>query len=86
MVLHKQGLRVRGNMKYRRNINLPHLLKNKSVLLLGARSTGKSFYIRNQLDNIYYINLLKSSEFLLLSNDPDELENIAKFLSQQYKL
>ncbi|MDA3940221.1 MAG: AAA family ATPase [Spirochaetia bacterium] len=66
-------------MKYRRNIDLPRLLENKSVLLLGARSTGKSFYIRNQLNNIYYINLLKSSEFLLLSSDPDELENIAKF-------
>ena len=67
------------NMKYRRNIDIPRLLENKSVLLLGARSTGKSFYIRNQLNNIHYINLLKSSEFLLLSSDPDELENIVKF-------
>ncbi len=70
-------------MKYHRNINICALLLKKSILLLGARSTGKSFYIRNQLSNIYYINLLKSSDFLLLSANPDELENIVKFHSDK---
>ncbi len=65
-------------MKYLRNINIAELLIKKSILLLGARSTGKSFYIRNQLTNIHYINLLKSSDYLLLSSKPDELENIVK--------
>ncbi|MBT4790359.1 MAG: ATP-binding protein [Halobacteriovoraceae bacterium] len=66
-------------MQYERNLNLPKLLEHKSVLLLGPRSTGKSFYINHQLKNIHYINLLKANEFLLLSNDPEELENIVKF-------
>lgn len=66
-------------MKYKRNIDLKVLLEHKSVLLLGARSTGKSFYIRHQLENIHYINLLKSNEFLLLSGNPEELENIVNF-------
>ena len=65
-------------MNYLRNIELKKLLDKKSVLLLGPRSTGKSFYIQNELTNIHYINLLRSSEFLLLSADRDELENICK--------
>ncbi|MBL6990415.1 MAG: ATP-binding protein [Bacteriovoracaceae bacterium] len=66
-------------MKYKRNIAISELLKKKSILLLGPRSTGKSFYIRNELEDVHYINLLKSSEFLLLSSDPTELENIVKY-------
>lgn len=65
-------------MSYSRNIQLNQLLAKKSVMLLGPRSTGKSFYIKNELTNIHYINLLRASEFLLLSNNRDELENICK--------
>jgi predicted AAA+ superfamily ATPase len=63
---------------FSRELDLQSLLQYKSVLLLGPRSTGKSYYIKNQLNNIHYINLLRSSEFLLLSGNRDELENICK--------
>ena len=63
-------------MKYLRNINLGSLLKKKSIILFGPRSTGKSYYIRNQLKNIFYINLLKSSEYLALSRSPDALDSM----------
>lgn len=43
---------------------------------MGPRGTGKSYYIRNQLKNIHTINLLKSSEYLPLSNNPSLLEEI----------
>jgi uncharacterized protein len=65
-------------LDYQRNIDLSEVLANKSVLLLGPRSTGKSFYITRQLHNIHYVNLLKSDTYLLLSSDPEELENIVK--------
>jgi len=65
-------------MKYNRNIGIDKLLLKKSVMLLGPRSTGKSFYIKHQLTNIHYINLLRASEFLLLSSNRDELENICR--------
>ena len=61
---------------FNRNIYLQQVLKKKSVLLLGPRGTGKSFYIRNELENIHVINLLKSSEYLPLSNNPSLLEEI----------
>lgn len=63
-------------MVIQRNIHLEKILKKKSVLLLGPRSTGKSFYIRNQLKNVYVINLLKSSEFIQLNSNPSLLEEI----------
>lgn len=61
---------------YIRNLNIAELLKKKSVMLLGPRSTGKSYYIRNQLQNIHTINLLKSTEYLPLSENPSLLEDI----------
>ena len=64
-------------MDYLRNIDLASVLKKKSVLLLGPRSTGKSFYIRHQLSNIHTINLLKSNEFLSLQANPSLLQDIA---------
>ncbi len=63
-------------MKIKRNIDLVAVLKKKSVLLLGPRGTGKSFYIRSQLENCLVINLLKSKEFLALSNNPSLLEEM----------
>ncbi len=60
----------------KRNLDLLKLLKKKSVLLLGPRGTGKSFYMRNQIDNLFILNLLKSSEYLSLSQNPSSLEGI----------
>jgi predicted AAA+ superfamily ATPase len=59
-----------------RNLHLDEVLKKKSVLLLGPRSTGKSYYVRNQLDHVFTINLLKSSDFLALNENPSSLEDI----------
>ena len=36
-------------MKISRQLNLPSLLEKKSFFLFGARATGKSFLIREQL-------------------------------------
>jgi len=63
----------------KRALDLKTLLGKKSVLLLGPRGTGKSFLIRHELENIHYINLLKSSEYLSLNQDPSSLEDIAAF-------
>jgi predicted AAA+ superfamily ATPase len=63
---------------YKRKIDLQALLKKKSVLLLGPRSTGKSFYVRNQLENVFVINLLKNEDYLKLSVNPSLLESVIK--------
>jgi predicted AAA+ superfamily ATPase len=62
---------------YKRNLNLQQLLRKKSILLLGPRSTGKSFYVREQLENVFTINLLKSTDFVKLSENPSVLEEVA---------
>jgi predicted AAA+ superfamily ATPase len=61
---------------FKRNIGIQKLLQKKSILLLGPRSTGKSFYVREQLDNVCTINLLKSSDFLKLSDNPSLIEEV----------
>ncbi|MBK7960309.1 MAG: ATP-binding protein [Bdellovibrionales bacterium] len=61
---------------FTRNLDLSTLLKKKSVLLLGPRGTGKSYYLRHQVEKIHIINLLKSSDYLSLSQDPSKLEGI----------
>lgn len=68
---------------YLRNLNLNKILKKKSILLLGPRGTGKSFYLRNQLKNLFIINLLKSSDFLRLSENPSLLEEIVEAHSKK---
>lgn len=61
---------------FQRNLDLNKLLVKKSVLLFGARGTGKSFYLRNQLHNLHTINLLNSSHYLRLQQNPNTLEEI----------
>lgn len=68
---------------YLRNLDLDKILKKKSILLLGPRGTGKSFYLRNQLKNLVIINLLKSSDFLRLSENPSLLEEIVETHSKK---
>ncbi len=65
-------------MKFIRNIELDQILKKKSVLLLGPRGTGKSHYLREELKNIFIINLLKSTDYLNLSQNPSYLESIVE--------
>ncbi len=59
-----------------RNLDLDKILKQKSVLLLGPRATGKSFYIKNQIQNTHIINLLRNQDFMRLSTDHSLLEKI----------
>lgn len=59
-------------MKYiKRVLNLDKLLKNRSVMLLGPRQTGKSMYINKQLQEpvLAYFNLLDQATLLNLSTD-----------------
>ncbi len=64
-------------MIYSRILQLAPLLRRKSFFLLGPRSTGKSFLIREQLHaDAFVIDLLKSDNFLRLSNRPSELADM----------
>lgn len=63
-------------MVIKRNLALKALLQKKSVLLLGPRGTGKSYYLRHQLENTHVINLLRSAERLPLQANPSSIEEI----------
>ncbi len=64
-------------MKIKREINLVQALKRKSVFLFGARWTGKTFAINEQLDESWLkINLLQSKYRLPLEENPSEIENL----------
>ena len=66
-------------MDFKRVINLSELLNKKSFFLLGPRSTGKSYLIRQQLSSSALVfNLLKSDEYISLQQNPSQLaERIA---------
>ena len=66
---------------YPRQLNL---LKTKSFFLFGARGTGKSTVLREQFmaDSALWIDLLKSSDFLTYSKDPELLFKQAVSLSK----
>lgn len=57
-------------MYIQRTIPLNDQLEHHSVLLLGPRRTGKSFYIRHQAPPHRVYNLLKSDVFMRLSHRP----------------
>lgn len=61
-------------MYLQRLLQLPTLLKKKSLFLFGARATGKSSLIKQQLaETSLVIDLLRSDVFLRLNNAPWEL-------------
>ncbi len=62
--------------KYDRIIPLDVVLKRKSVLLLGPRRTGKSFFITNQIKPDRIINLLEADTFRMFSARPEMLREI----------
>ncbi len=67
-----------------RILDLRQLLAKKSFFLFGARSTGKSTLIRQQLpDDCLYIDLLDGSMFLRLAADPGELERMVQARRRQ---
>jgi uncharacterized protein len=57
-----------------RILDLPRLLKNKSYFLLGPRQTGKTSLIRNTLQGVKVYDLLDSSVYLTLSQNPGRIE------------
>lgn len=66
-------------MNYARILDLPGLLAQKSFFLLGPRSTGKSHLVRTQLTGkALVIDLLKSDNFLRLSDRPSVLEEMVR--------
>ena len=62
--------------KMDRILNLPNLLAKKSHFLFGARQSGKSFMIAQQLSNAHVINLLENDTFLWLTNKPNLLREL----------
>ncbi len=59
--------------KLKRIIDLADLSKNRSLLLLGPRQTGKSFLLREQLPDVTKFNLLQGEVFISLSAAPYRL-------------
>ena len=59
-----------------RILNLPDLLTKKSHFLFGARQSGKSFMIGQQLSNAHVINLLETDTFLRLTSKPSLLREL----------
>jgi predicted AAA+ superfamily ATPase len=55
-------------------------LGNRSFFLLGPRGTGKTFWLRETFRDRphLYINLLKSSEFISLQQDPQRFQALAR--------
>jgi len=56
-----------------RMLNLPALLEKKSLFLLGPRQTGKTSLIRHTLKNVKVYDLLDTSIFLAMSQNPGRL-------------
>lgn len=60
-----------------RVLDLAELARKKSFFLLGPRTTGKSYLIRQQLrDRAKVVDLLRSDVFLRLSAEPSLLESM----------
>lgn len=56
-----------------RILNLPALLEKKSHFLLGPRQTGKTFLIRHTLKDVRVYDLLDTSVYLALSQNPGRI-------------
>lgn len=89
-------------MEIQRITSIKNILKKKSVLLLGPRRTGKSFYIRNQLGPHKYYNLLHADTYRRLTVRPsliretllksdrlvviDEIQNIPELMNEVHAM
>jgi predicted AAA+ superfamily ATPase len=56
-----------------RIIDLPHLLQKKSYFLFGPRQTGKTFLIHQTLKDARIYDLLDTSVYLALSQNPGRI-------------
>ncbi len=92
-----------GNDTYiERILNLPPLLDKKSHFLFGPRQTGKTFLIQNTLKEARVYDLLDTSIFLALSQNPgriaqevtpqdrliviDEIQRLPELLNEVHRL
>lgn len=85
-----------------RTLDLPALLAKKSYFLFGPRQTGKTFLIRHALPNVRVYDLLDTSVYLALSQNPgriaqeltskdrivviDEIQRIPQLLNEVHRL
>jgi uncharacterized protein len=61
---------------YKRILDLNKLLKSKSFFLFGARSTGKTTLINQQLSNLKTYDLLDSDTYRRLTKQPKLIEEV----------
>ena len=61
---------------YPRTLDVSKLAKRKSLFLFGPRSTGKTTSLRAQFDSRAIVNLLRSSVYLPLAENPSRLREI----------
>ena len=61
---------------YRRTLDVRKLALRKSLFLFGPRSTGKTTLLRAQFDTRVIVNLLRSSVYLPLAENPSRLREI----------
>ncbi|MGZ3771833.1 MAG: ATP-binding protein [Bdellovibrio sp.] len=57
-------------------------LPNKSFLLFGPRGVGKSTLLKRKINAALTVNLLKSSDFLMFTQNPDHLIELTKPLKK----
>jgi predicted AAA+ superfamily ATPase len=65
-------------MYIKRLIEIEKHLKDKSILMLGPRRTGKSLFIQQQVRPDLYFNLLETESFSKLAYDPSLLKKEIK--------
>jgi uncharacterized protein len=64
-------------MEFKRDLDLVDFTDKKSLFLFGPRATGKTSLIKRQLsDRAFKIDLLKSQNYLPLSQQPSDLESM----------
>ena len=61
---------------YQRTLDVRELAQRKSLFLFGPRSTGKTTLLRAQFDARALVNLLRSSEYLPLTENPSRLREM----------
>ncbi len=61
---------------YPRTLDVRPLARRKSLFLFGPRSTGKTTLLRQQFDSRTIVNLLRSSVYLPLAENPSRLREV----------
>ena len=61
---------------YPRTLDVRTLARRKSLFLFGPRSTGKTTLLRQQFDSRTIVNLLRSSVYLPLAENPSRLREV----------